>query len=337
MQLLRCFFVVAAFSWVSLAQAQGPDKSGKTEDPPAEQAEVRFTDDSVVRMSILQERLEIVTKYGKLAIPTADIMKIDFGVHVPAEMEKKIAKAIEDLGSENYKTREMALKDLVNWGPSAYPQVVKATKSDQLEVKKRALLALDKLKAKHPAKNLRLREEDIIVTPSFTVVGKIVTPTLKAKAENFGELDIQLGKLRAIRWLTTAAELEIALDAGKYAMQGQWMATEFEVKQGMKLSITASGQVNLWPQNGGYQSGPRGWGNDGFGGGGGQRAPGLPYSPGTLIGKVGEDGPMFVVGDSYNGSPNREGKLYLHIAPSPWVPNSIGTYNVKVVPKGDFD
>src|SRR5439155_1402474 len=142
-------------------------------------------------------------------------------VHVPAELEKKIAKAIEELGSENYKTREMALKDLVSWGPYAYPQVHRASKSELPEVKKRAQLALDKMKAKHPARNLRLREEDIIVTPTFTVVGRITTETVKAKAENFGELDMQLAKLRGIRWLTAVQDAELTVDAGKYANVGQ--------------------------------------------------------------------------------------------------------------------
>jgi len=338
MLLLRPVFVhsLVALFWLPGAGAQTPD-GGKKPDQPGELAEVRFTDESIVRMSILQERLEVATKYGKLTIPTSDITKVDFGVHVPKELEVKIAKAIEDLGSETYKTRELALKDLVVWGPHAYPQLYKAAKSNQLEVQKRVAVALDKLKAKHPAHNLRLREEDIIETPSFTIVGQIITPTVKAKAENFGDLDLNLAKLRGIRWLSKNRELEITIDAAKNGIPGQWLDSGFEVHQGMRLHIVASGTVNLFPQNAGqFISGPRGWGNanNGFGG---QMAPGLPFATGALLGRVGSDGPMFAIGDHYDGSPNREGKLFLHIAPSAWNQMaSIGTYSVKITPKSDF-
>jgi hypothetical protein len=277
-----------------------------------------------------------VTKYGKLSIPVGDIVKIDFGVHVPEELQKKIAKSIDDFGNENYKTREMAVKNLVGWGPYAYPQLYKAAKSDLPEVIKRAQLAIEKLKAKHPLRNLRLREDDIIVTANFTVVGRIITPTVKAKAENFGELDMPLTKLRAIRSLTSAQqEVEVAIDAGKYAVVGQWMDSGFEVRQGMRLDITANGTVNLWPQAGGYVSSPRGFDNQGNGFG--PKGPGTNFLPGALVGRIGEDGPMFLIGDRYDGAPSREGKLYLHIAPSPWNnQQSVGSYNVKISPKSEF-
>jgi hypothetical protein len=325
----RAVLVLAALSWVPTAYAQTSDENKKAADP-AGQTEVRFTDDSVVRMSILQEQLEIVTKYGKLTVPTSDIIKVDFGLRVPADLQGKIAKALEDLNSDIYKTRELATKDLVSWGPFAYPQLYKAAKSSQLEVQKRAVVALDQLKAKHPARNLRLREEDLVVTPNFTIVGHIVTPTLKARAENFGELDLNIGKLRGISWLAATPEIQVTVDAAKHCVPGQWLDTGYEVRQESQLHVVATGQVNLFPQNVGanFICNPRGIQN-------GQMAPGLPHPPGVLLGRIGQDGPMFVIGEQYNGSPNREGKLYLHIAPSPWNPGaSVGSYNVKIGPKG---
>jgi hypothetical protein len=64
-----------------------------------------------------------------------------------------------------------------------------------------------------------------------------------------------------------------------------------------------------------------------------------PISPqmygGMLIGKIGEDGEPFVIGDRYDGNPEREGKLYLHIGPSPWNCPSAGNYEVKINRKTD--
>jgi hypothetical protein len=331
---LRCAPSLLLFYCVPFASAQTPHDVKKPEEPK-ELAEVRFIDESVVRMCILQERLEIATKYGKLVVPTSDILKVDFGVHVPSELESKIAKAIEELGSEVYKVRETAMRDLLSWGPSAYPQLYRSSKSNQLEVKQRVGAVLDRLKAKYPVDNLRLRSEDIIVTQNFTIVGQIVTPTVKAQAENFGDLDLKLAKLRGIRWLAKQHETELTIDLLKNGLPGQWLDSGYEVHQGMRLHIVASGTVNLLPQNPGFVCGPKGLNaNQGFGG---QMAPGLPYAPGTLLGRIGQDGSMFVIGDHYEGAATREGKLYLHIAPSPWQQNgSNGSYHVKIGTKSDF-
>src|SRR5262249_36728319 len=159
------------------------------------------------------------------------------------------AHAIELLGSENYKQRETALKDLVAWGPYAYPQLYRASKSDIPEVAKRTAMALAKIRAKHPPNHLRLREDDIIVTPGFTIIGRITMPLLRGTSENFGELSLLLPKLRTIRSFNPFAESEVAIDAEKYgSAPDQWMDSGFEVTSGGRLVITAGGSVNLWPQ-----------------------------------------------------------------------------------------
>jgi hypothetical protein len=318
-----------AVLWATTLHAQQANDPKKNDEPM--EAEVRFTDDSLVRMIILQERLEILTKYGKLTIPVADIMKIDFGVHVPPDLEKKIGRAIDDLGSDNYKTRTMALKELVGVGPYAYPQIYRATKAEEPEVIKRANMALDKIRAKHPARNLRLREEDIVTTPTFTIVGRIVTPTLKAKSENFGELGLKLAKLRTMRLLNSSHETEVVVDAVRYGSAvNQWMDSGWEARSGVRLVIAASGTVNLWPQGGGYTCSPKGYGAVG------PSPPGTQFQAGALLGRIGEDGPAFLIGEHFDSNLSRDGRLYLHIVPSPWQNASIGTYQVKITPRGEL-
>ena len=51
---------------------------------------------------------------------------------------------------------------------------------------------------------------------------------------------------------------------------------------------------------------------------------------GTLLGRVGENGKVFVIGERYDNVPGEEGKLYLHIVPSPWNNASSGTYQVHI-------
>jgi hypothetical protein len=55
--------------------------------------------------------------------------------------------------------------------------------------------------------------------------------------------------------------------------------------------------------------------------------------PGTLLGRVGENGAIFVIGDRYEGVPGEEGKLFLYIAPSPNSSIPTGTYTVRIMQK----
>jgi hypothetical protein len=54
---------------------------------------------------------------------------------------------------------------------------------------------------------------------------------------------------------------------------------------------------------------------------------------GALLGKIGENGEPFVVGERYEATPEKEGTLFLQIAPSPWQCPSAGTYDVKITRK----
>ena len=63
---------------------------------------------------------------------------------------------------------------------------------------------------------------------------------------------------------------------------------------------------------------------------------GTQFLAGALIGRVGEDGTPFLIGDRHELTTNRDGKLYLHIIPSPWGNASTGTYQVKITPKGEL-
>src|SRR5437667_252781 len=78
-----------------------------------------------------------------------------------------------------------------------------------------------------------------------------------------------------------------------------------------------------------YVCGPRGYGGRagvaaGFALAGGKKKGGvlvdgpLRAYPGTLLGRVGENGEAFLIGDRFDGAPERDGKLYLQIMSSPY-------------------
>jgi hypothetical protein len=312
--------------------AAGYGQTGGKKKSDAGEIEVSFANGSVVRMALLQEKVEIDTAYGKLTVPASDIRRIDFGLHLPEGADKKIESAIKQLASAEYKERESGVRELVALGAYAYPALLQAAKSGEPETAKRAQDALGKIKAKVPAKDLRLGPEDKVVTPRFTIVGRITSASIKAKSEYFGEVELSLTNLRNMRALTDSRETQVAVDAAKYAQPNQWLDTGVTIGNTATLSIIASGEVELLPtQPGKYICGPKGFsGPAAFGGKGGKKGGVARALPGTLLGRIGENGDTFVIGDRYEGAPEREGKLYLQIMSSPYEAASTGSYQVRV-------
>ncbi|HYV38586.1 MAG TPA: hypothetical protein VE988_23075 [Gemmataceae bacterium] len=324
------WLVILSVLFVSEIPGQQPQAKQKSEFPL--EADIRLLDTSTIRAAIVQEKIDIVTKYGKLTVPTKDIVSIDMGVDVPSDVQKNVAQLIEFLDSENYKARELALRDLIELGPHAYPQLCCAVKSEKPEVAKRASMALEKIKAKHPAANLRLRDFDIVTTTTFPIFGKVTPPTLKVKNDTFGAVDLKLTQVRVIRWVTASlAEADIVVDAGSYgSVPNKWLETSVDARSGVRLVIVATGTVDLWPQGPNYSSTPNGYNANG------PSPPGTQFKSGTLLGRVGPEGPVFMIGDQFDGIMTRDGKLYLHIVPSPWNNPSSGSYQVKIKARDEF-
>src|SRR5262245_26126318 len=226
----RLWVLCGCFFWACLGTTQG---QGKKEVAEYCEVEVCYGNGSTVRMAITQEHLEVATRYGKLTVPCREIRRIEFGVHLPDGMEKAVGEALRQLGSDNFKARQSALQELVVLGPYSYPALNQAVKSTDLEVAQRAQEALKRIRAKVPAKDLRTQEDDLVFTPKFTIVGRVVSPTIKARAEYFGDLDLKLSQLRTMRWLKGSGETEVTVDASKYgSAANQWMEVDFSVDVG---------------------------------------------------------------------------------------------------------
>jgi hypothetical protein len=292
--------------------------------------EFRFGDSSAVRMVLLQEALDVETKYGQLKVPAKEIRRIEFGIHLAPELRDSIGENVKRLASENHPERERAGNELVNLGFRAYPALMTAAKSEDPEVVRRAEEAVKRIRAKVPGHLLRQRETDRIETTEFTIVGRITSPSLKARSAYFGEAELKITDLYSIRSLSSGGNFDLTVDAAKYgSAHDQWLNTGIDVENEMDVVVTASGKVDLWVDGTGqYVTGPNGYPD----GGAGFRGVGVPGAQrgGTLQGRIGENGEVFVIGERYHGKASREGKLYLHITPSPWGNPSAGSYNAHV-------
>ena len=307
---------------LSLAVSTGSSAQESTPSRP-NNAEVRFGDGSIVRMTLLQENIEVQTKYGKLSIPLSDVRRVEFGLHVPPEVHQQITQSIKRLASDVYKERDVASKDLVQVGHFAFPSLQKASRSGDQEVSYRAASLIKQISERVAPELLKLREEDVIHTSEFTVIGRITSQTLKAHSPHFGEVALKLSELRTMHVRQHGGKHDLIVDAAKHGSAlDQWCDTGILVDAGQRVLITGEGQVDLWPQGPGqYMAFPKGYNTAGKGG---------QFMAGALVGKIGENGKAFYIGERHEGAANEEGKLYLQIVPSPWNNASTGQYRIRI-------
>lgn len=322
----RLGWLLAMLLFLGTGAGLAQDKKDVKNAGKPDEVEVKFSDGSTVRVVMLQENIEVVTKFGKLLVPMSEVRKIDLGIHMENGTMEKIEAAMKKLNSQVFKERDEAVKQLIDLGPAAYPTLHAASKSKDLEVSKRVEMAIKGLKAKYPADSLRLTVHDRVVTHDFPIVGRITTPVIKAQNQIIGTLNLKLADLRSVLLVGSSSDFEVIVDATKYAHRTNWMDSGVSIEAGTGLSLTASGEVDLLPGNGGgeFISGPEG--NFNVGG----RQPGN-QQPGQLFAKIGENGQAFFVGRQFTGTRSEEGKIYFRIVPGPWGNQPCqGSYKIKI-------
>jgi len=360
---MRMLLFAGVFLSAGLLAAQTPDPkkpddpkppaTAKATPPGVTEFDVTMADSSRFRVTTQDTSLTLVSRYGTLNIPLSDVRRMELGFRYPDGVEAKVEEAAAKLGSAAFREREDSERALLEFKEFAVPTLRRAAKSTDPEVVRRADSVLKKLTDKLPEEKLSIKDYDLVVTTEFTIRGRLQAPAMKVRTKYFGEVELKLAETRTMTMLLAGASSgELNLDAAKYARQGwtTWMDTEIDVSSDMALEVTATGQIDQWIQSPGqYMSGPRGTGaaapgfpnggaGGGFGGGpGGGRgfAPGMvgggQFSSGCVIGKVGQNGTPFVIGENYK-QPRApaSGRLYLIIAPSSWNNDSVGAYKVKV-------
>jgi hypothetical protein len=314
---------------VSLTAARGPDDDKGSKDKPADQPpELRFADSSAVRLALLQDQIEVQTRYGKLVVPLAEVRSIEFALRIPAETTKRIDTASANLASDDFKTREKASAELLALRELAWPTVLTLTKSSDKEVARRAAELQEKLQSLLTEEQRNMRLFDVVRTDAFTIQGTIVGTGLKARSPYFGEVEVQLATLRHYRRMRgNDLDREVVVDAAKFGLQNPtWLDTGIDLDGETAIVIQATGEIDLQGGNGQFKSGPSG--NGQFGGG--FRGNGGVFLPGALVGRIGEKGREFLIGDHHEAKPADRGKLYLRVICGPWGNQLVGEYKVKI-------
>jgi hypothetical protein len=285
-------------------------------------------------MTPVDATITVVTKYGKLTVPLAEVVRIEVGFRYPDGLEAKVEEWVTNLGSAVFRDREAAEKALFNAAEYAVPALRRATKNPDAEVARRADSVLKKLTDKLPPEKMEMKDFDLVETAEVIVRGRLESTGVKMKTRHFGETTLQLAEVRSIR-STAATGNEFVLDAAKYARNNsmEWLDTGVDVTPSAPLEILAEGTVDLAPQQGGnFVSGPAGNPSNGnsmmMTPTGGR----MSAVPGALYARIGPNGQPFVAGASYKmARPTGTGRLFLKIGPTSWGGiDPSGSYKVKI-------
>jgi hypothetical protein len=164
--------------------------------------EMKLMDDSTVKAVLRDPQLELETKYGKLQIPVAEIRRIEFGLRLSDDVNKRVEAAVADLGHSEYRRRQAATTELLTLKDKAYKAVLQAAKSSDKEAARRAEQIAEKIRETVPAEHLDIRLHDVVYTEDSKIAGRITSPALLVSTLAFGEQQVKLTDVRGLRNLS---------------------------------------------------------------------------------------------------------------------------------------
>jgi hypothetical protein len=170
------------------------------EDVPPADFEVRFTDDSVLKLSLRDKGIRLTTRYGKVVVPAKDIRYIDFATRIPDRTARRLVAAVAKLGSPKFAGRQAGSAELLELREKAYTALLKAARHKDLEVARRADALLKQLREQVPADQLIFRKDDVIHTVDSCITGRIDGESIKALTFQFGEVGLKPGHMRSLQY-----------------------------------------------------------------------------------------------------------------------------------------
>lgn len=223
----------------ALVLAAGPPD--KSEMPKQPDVEVQCVDGSTMRLRLLDESVELVTRFGPLRIPVNQINRIELATRLHPDVEAKITTAVRNLGHTDFKTRDRAATELKEFKDRAYQALVQATKSSDAEVARRAEELVIVLQSRYPASQLQPRESDIIHTDDCRITGKLAAASIKVLTGQFGEQSLKLADAREIRTSPVAPGGQVAGPAA-----GNMMAYQNQFGAEIQLQVTGAVGGAVW-------------------------------------------------------------------------------------------
>ena len=327
------FLTILAAGGIVLAQTGGGTPATPATQPKASDLKITLMDGSVLAGKLSVNDLTIETKYGTLKVPVDQIQSFMPGLGSHPAFQQKINEYVGDLSADTFSDREKAQQALLKIGPDIKSELERQLKGAEAEKANRLQVILDEFSSQaggddEPSKSPGWLKEDVIVTQGFTVVGRITTGSFSVSSQ-YGTLNLKLEDVRqAMREGQEKEDLRknVAVTGMAFASR-QYTTTNLRVAKGDQIVVTASGTLMMTPWGNNQQSTPDGASNFGQ-----IASPQGVIFGGTLVGRIGEGGPMIKLGSKATIVADRPGVLQLGIASQGDYPsyNFPGEYQVKI-------
>jgi hypothetical protein len=187
------------------AEDRSPKKTTREASQPVA-VEVRFTDDSILKLTLREKELRLTTRYGQLRVPVSDLRYIDFATRIPDAAARRVEAAVANLGNPQYRVREAAGAELLKLREHAYPALLRAVKHKDPEVARRAEELVKQLREQVPPDQLAFRKDDVVRTVDSRITGRIEGEVIKASTFQFGEVRLKPGHMRSLHYTEVAAD-----------------------------------------------------------------------------------------------------------------------------------
>ncbi len=256
-------------------------------------------DGSLLAGKLSVNEITVTTEFGKLVIPIEKIRSFEPGLESSPENLKQLHQKIEDLGSDDYKTREAAHKQLATMGPRIRLELEQRNNDDNAEIKRHVGELLKALEEEMESFDEELEAPkpwirlDTVTTSDFTVVGTI-EPKEFAVVSKYGRLTVALADVKlADRPLGQRESLNKALVvSGENIAQRNFKSSGIRVQAGDRIVVKAEGSIVMSPWGSNSICTPDGATNYGW------------YVPndipgGALVARIGERGTVFKVGKQH--------------------------------------
>lgn len=307
---------------------EGEKKEGDPSDEPIEitplkpmvdpdTVKVYLGDGSIVTGKLTMQEITIATEFGELKIPVTKILSFTPGLDSLPKLSEQVKASVEALGSNDFKTRDAAQKELMAMGAPVRSELSRHLGDSNAERVKRVREVIAKLdemaEDSEDGPKQGWARGDTIVTDEFTVIGKIGPQEFTFESK-YGTLGVALADIRSLQREVTGGPTEIRKSL---SVEGQYLATtsfkesKIKLQAGDKVTVTAGGKLTMTPWGNRSSVGPDG--NTRYGN---MSLDGQNFAGGTLVGKVGS-GKVFKVGASHTFTADKAGELQFAVAVHP--------------------
>lgn len=261
-------------------------------------------------------------KFGSLTIPVDEIRRIRFGRKADPDRFQQVRTLVDYLASADPDRRDFAHAKLAEMGGFAAPELHKQSREhEDPEVKRRAAEILKELEI--PEEEW-LPDDDQVRTARFSIIGTVGEETIKINVAELGTVTLARKDVIEIRAYQSGQNHSLKV-TGAHTHISPWLKTGIQVKGRAALRISAEGQI-MFPNWNNTPMNPEGTANIGT----------VNVHPignvlyGTLIGRIGDSGPVFKIGRYYIGDVQGRGELQLAIAVQVRNQAATGEYKVRV-------